>query len=152
MRNTGFAIVTLSAAVSFAAPQPVVDTDEVFQASYVEDFALDGDVGKPVWGNAKAIPRIMFQGGKPLPYRDNVRVMWSKTALYIGATMWQDVSKAEFKWDQRDMPTWNDDNLELFLFVPLDNGKNGLFQFACLWLYMRVGVINGLLAAALRAS
>lgn len=114
---------------SECAVQPVVDTDEVFPAAYTEDYVLDGDVGKAAWKNAKVLPQNMFRLGKPLPYKDEIRVMWSKSALYVGATMWQDLSKAHFKWDQRDMPTWGDDNLELFLFIPRAGGKNGLFQF-----------------------
>ena len=112
-----------------AALQPVVDTDETFTAAHTGDFAIDGDVDKPVWRGAKAVPQNMFQHGRPLPYRDEIKVLWSKTALYVGAVMWQDLSKASFKWDQRDMPTWGDDNLELFLFIPMENGRNGLFQF-----------------------
>ena len=123
------AFAAVVSARQISAAQAVVDTDEVFPAAYVEDYAIDGDVGKPVWTGAKVLPQNMYQHGKPLPYRDEIRVMWSKTAIYIGATMWQDLSKAQFKWDQRDMPTWGDDNLELFLFIPLENGKNGLFQF-----------------------
>lgn len=114
---------------AFSAAQPVVDTDEIFPAAYTEDYKIDGNLDKPVWKNAKVLPQNMHKLGAPLPYRDEIRVLWSKTALYIGATMWQDLAKASYKWDQRDMPTWGDDNLELFLFIPLENGKNGLFQF-----------------------
>ena len=109
---------------------PLSDTDIVFPAEYVEDFAIDGDVGKSVWRKATPIPGQMLRGGKEaVPYKDDVRLLWSRTALYFGATLWQDLSKASFKWDQRDMPTWHDDNLELVLFVPRANGKAGLYQF-----------------------
>ena len=129
MKTVAAMMAALAVPCAFAALQPVVDTDEVFPAAYTEDYKLDGSLDKPVWKTAKVLPQNMYQHGKPLPYRDEIRVLWSKTAIYIGATMWQDLSKALFKWDQRDMPTWGDDNLELFLFVPLENGKNGLFQF-----------------------
>ena len=130
MKHSTFFILHFTFAfAAFAALQPVVDTDEVFPAAYTADYKLDGNLDKPVWKTAKVLPQNMYQHGKPLPYKDEIRVLWSKTAIYIGATMWQDLSKALFKWDQRDMPTWGDDNLELFLFIPLENGKNGLFQF-----------------------
>ena len=129
MKSVAAMMVAMTVPCAFAAVQPVVDTDEVFPAAYTEDYELDGNLDKPVWKTAKVLPQNMYRLGKPLPYKDEIRVLWSKTALYIGATMWQDVSKALFKWDQRDMPTWIDDNLELFLFIPLEDGRNGLFQF-----------------------
>ena len=129
MKTVAAMMVAMAVPCAFAAVQPVVDTDEVFPAAYTEDYELDGNLDKPVWKTAKVLPQNMYRLGKPLPYKDEIRVLWSKTALYIGATMWQDVSKALFKWDQRDMPTWVDDNLELFLFIPLEDGRNGLFQF-----------------------
>lgn len=126
-------MMTVAAAMAslcaLSAAQPVVDTEEVFPAAYTEDFALDGNLDKPIWSTAKVLPQNMYQHGKPLPYKDEIRVLWSKTAIYVGATMWQNLSSAQFKWDQRDMPTWGDDNLEIILFIPLENGKNGLFQF-----------------------
>ena len=129
MKGEGFVAAAMSVFGAFAAMQPVVDTDEVFPAAYTEDYKLDGNLDKAVWKTAKVLPQNMYQHGKQLPYRDEIRVLWSKTAIYVGATMWQDLAKASFKWDQRDMPTWGDDNLELFLFIPLEDGKNGLFQF-----------------------
>lgn len=119
----------LLAGTVFAAAQPVVDTEFVFPAEYTEDFEIDGNVGKPEWKKASVLPGQMFQGGKEaMPYKDEIRLLYSKTALYVSATLWQDLSKATFKWDQRDMPGWMDDNLELILFMPTPSGKNGLYQ------------------------
>ena len=41
---------------SGAGHVPVVDTDEVFPAAFVEDFEVDGDVTKAVWQMAKSVP------------------------------------------------------------------------------------------------
>jgi hypothetical protein len=40
-----------------AGQVPIVDTDEVFPAAYVDDFEVDGDVTKAVWSKAKSLPR-----------------------------------------------------------------------------------------------
>ena len=95
--STLFILHFTFAFAAFAALQPVVDTDEVFPAAYTEDYKLDGNLDKSVWKTAKVLPQNMYQHGKPLPYKDEIRVLWSKTAIYIGATMWQDLSKASFK-------------------------------------------------------
>ncbi len=109
--------------------EPVVDTDEVFPAAFVEDFTLDGDMEKAVWQKSQPIPPPRKLGGKTeLPYRSDIRLLYSKTALYVGATLWQDMSQMVAKYDQRDKPLWNDDNIELFFFIPGDNG-NRIYQF-----------------------
>lgn len=112
-----------------AGIEPLVDTQEVFPAAYVEDFAVDGDMGKPVWRNARSVPAPMRRGGEEeMPFKSDIRLLYSQTALYVGATLWQDMSQMTAKWDQRDQAVWNDDNIEVFLFVPGDNG-NRLCQF-----------------------
>lgn len=45
--------------------------------------------------------------------KSDIRILYSKTAIYIGATLWQDMAQMTAKWDQRDMPIWNDDNIEV---------------------------------------
>lgn len=119
----------LAAGTVCGAAKPVVDTDFVFPAAYVEDFAIDGNVEKDVWKKASVLPPQMLEGGKEeLPYKDEIRLLYSHSALYVAATLWQDLSKGTFKWDQRDMPGWMDENLELFLFLRKEDGKNGLYQ------------------------
>ena len=114
-----------------AAGQPVVDTDVVFRAPYTEDFEIDGALTNPVWQVAEILPQICHDrnqnGGKPLPYRSDIRVAYSKTALYYGGTAYQNMNTCIAKWDQHDLSIWDDDNLELFLFVPGDDG-NILYQ------------------------
>ena len=112
-----------------ASVEPVVDTDEVFPAAFVEDFALDGDMEKAVWQKSQPIPPPRKLGGKAeLPYRSDIRLLYSKTALYVGATLWQDMSQILVKYDQHDKPIWADDNIEMFFFIPGDNG-NRIHQF-----------------------
>lgn len=119
------------AATLAAAEQPVVDTDVVFRAPYTEDFEIDGALTNPVWREAEPLPPICHDrnqfGGCPLPCRADVRVAYSKTALYYGGTIYQDMKTCIAKWDQHDLPVWDDDNLELFLFVPGEEG-NRLYQ------------------------
>ena len=109
--------------------EPVVDTNEVFPAAYVEDFDVDGDMGKPVWGTAKRVPELWDRGGNAaMQCKSDIRILYSRTALYIGATLWQDMSQMVCKWDQHDMPVWDDDNIEIFLFVHGPDGAR-LCQF-----------------------
>ena len=108
----------------------VVDTDFVFDATPVEDFAVDGDVGKAVWKGVKPIPGdfVPCRKQEPIPYRSEIRLAYSKTALYVAATLWQDMKVMTAKWDQRDQATWDDDNLETFLYIPSDKG-NRFYQY-----------------------
>jgi hypothetical protein len=104
--------------------EPIVDTDEVFPAVYVEDFKVDGDMEKDVWKKGRPIPALIdYRSKKEMPYKNDIRILYSKTAIYIGATLWQDMSQMTAKWDQRDQAIWNDDNIEMFLFVPSANGN-----------------------------
>ena len=117
------------AEVSGASLEPVVDTDEVFPAAYVEDFTVDGDLEKAVWKKATPIsPLLLRKTKKPMSYRSDIRILYSKKAIYIGATLWQDMSQMVCKWDQRDAALWNDDNLEMFLHIPGEGG-NHLYQY-----------------------
>lgn len=111
-------------ATTGAGVESVVDTDEVFPAAYVEDFKIDGDMGKDVWKKAHPVPALIdYRKKKEMPHKSDIRILYSKTAIYIGATLWQDMTQMTAKWDQRDMPIWNDDNIEVFLFVPSADGN-----------------------------
>ena len=112
-----------------AGIEPLVDTQEVFPAAYVEDFAVDGDMEKPIWRDARPVPAPKKCGGKEqMPFKSDIRLLYSKSSLYVGAALWQDMAEMTAKWDQRDQAVWNDDNIEVFLFVPGDSG-NRLCQF-----------------------
>lgn len=79
--------------LTLGAAQLLVDTDEVFPAEYVEDFELDGNLAKDVWKKAEVLPGQRIEGGKALPYKDEIRLLYSRTALYVGVTLWQVLSK-----------------------------------------------------------
>lgn len=115
----------------FGAEQPVVDTDVVFKAPYTEDFDVDGTLSNPVWRKSDVLPPMCHDrnqnGGRPLPCKADIRMAYSKTALYYGGTVYQNMSTCIAKWDQHDLSIWDDDNLELFLFVPGEDG-NTLYQ------------------------
>ena len=111
-----------------AGVEPVVDTEDIFPAAYVDDFEVNGDMDKPVWRKAKRVPELTdYRSKAAIACSNDIRILYSKTAIYIGATLWQDMSQMVCKWDQRDMPVWNDDNIEVFLFVPSEDG-NRLIQ------------------------
>ena len=117
------------AEVSGASLDPVVDTELVFPAAYVEDFTVDGDMEKAVWKKATPLPPLLSRKTKKPPKcRSDIRILYSKKAIYIGATLWQDMSQMVCKWDQRDAALWNDDNLEMFLHIPGEGG-NLLYQY-----------------------
>ena len=140
MITPGDAFAPVNAVMDASAD--TVDTDVVFEAVRTEDFTVDGDLTKPVWRKARPIPSIACYGKAwPEELKSNIRFLYSTNAIYVAATLWQDMSKVVCKWDQRDMPTWGDDNLELFLFIPLEDGKNGLFQFVINPLRVRFGIV-----------
>ena len=109
-----------------SAEVKTVDTDVVFNAAYTEDFDVDGKLGAPVWRIATPIAQ-MRDNRYPkvdLPKRADLRFAYSKTALYFGGTVWQDMKTAVYKWDQHDLPIWNDDNVELDFFLEEDDGAH----------------------------
>ncbi len=109
-----------------AATAPTVDTEVEFTAAYTEDFEVDGTLSAPVWLKAEPIGQ-MRDNRYPqvdLPRRADLRFAYSKTALYFGGTVWQDLSTAVVKWDQHDLPIWGDDNVELVLFLAEDDGNH----------------------------
>lgn len=100
-----------------------VDTDVVFEAVRIDDFVIDGDVTKPVWRKAHPIPAVSStESPWPAEYKTDIRLAYSTNALYVAATLRQDMSKLVCKWDQRDMPLWGDDNLEVFLMLTSERG------------------------------
>ena len=133
-----FAIAAPVSAARVYEPNPVpavqdsvVDTDMVFVAEETDDFAIDGEVdGKEVWCRAKPIGALVdrFKKG-PLERGPEIRLLYSSTALYVGAVVHQQMDTMMARCDQRDLPVWNDDNLEIFLFVP-SRPTPKLIQFA----------------------
>lgn len=109
----------------------VVDTDVRFVAEETDDFAVDGDVeGKAAWRGARPIGRLVnrFVNGSSAVDAD-IRLLYSGTALYVGAVVKQPMDTMTARYDQRDLPVWNDDNIEVFLFVPARPAPR-LLQFA----------------------
>ena len=113
-----------------ARGEDFVDTDVVFTATRVEDFEVDGDLGKEIWRKGVPVPAIgNRQGTWPKELSGDIRILYSTKALYVGATLWQDMSKMYAKWDQRDLAIWNDDNLEMFLHLANERGQD-LYQYS----------------------
>ena len=105
----------------------LVDTPEVLSAAYVEDFSIDGDVSKPVWKKAQPVGEFLSQKGKAaFPCATELKLLYSSTALYIGATFMQPMDKAKAQYDQDDQPIHNDDNLEIIFLVPSGKGEDML--------------------------
>ena len=118
--------VALANATVVAAVAPTVDTDVVFTAPYTEDFEVDGSLSAAVW--QKAAPIAQMRDNRypkvDLPKRADLRFAYSKTAVYFGGTVWQDMKTALFKWDQHDLPIWGDDNVELVFFLAEGDGNH----------------------------
>lgn len=105
------------------------DTTNVFEAVYTEDFTVDGDVGKSVWRKAKPIARFLSRRGEEVPpdsLATDVRMMYSATAIYVGATLCQPMDTLRAQYDQDDQPVYNDDAVEMLLLVPSGRGENML--------------------------
>ena len=104
----------------------LVDTPEVFSAAYVEDFAVDGDLTKKVWGAAKPIGPFLPMKGREFRFETEVRLLYSATALYVGASFRQPMESIRAQYDQDDQPIHNDDNMEMFFLVPSGKGEDML--------------------------
>ena len=109
----------------------VVDTDLEFSVEEADDFAVDGEVeGKAVWRRARPIGKLVNRLVNCSSAVDaEIKLLYSSTALYVGAVVKQPMDTMTARYDQRDLPVWNDDNLELFLFVP-SRPSPKLLQFA----------------------
>ena len=104
----------------------LVDTTEVFPAAYVEDFAIDGDVSKPVWNKARPIGTFLPMKGREFKHATEVKLLYSASALYIGVTFMQPMDNIKAQYDQDDQPIHNDDNVEIFFLVPSGKGEDML--------------------------
>ena len=104
----------------------LVDTTNVFTAAYVEDFAVDGDMTKPVWRKAASVPSFLPMKGKEFKQATEVKLLYSASALYVGATFHQPMDKIRAQYDQDDQPIHNDDNMEIFFLVPSGKGEDML--------------------------
>ena len=102
----------------------LVDTTNIFTAVYVEDFSVDGDVSKPIWKNAAVISHFVSRKGRAVSCRTEVKLLYSSTALYVGATLEQPMDKVNAQYDQDDQPVYNDDNVEMLLLVPSGTGED----------------------------
>ena len=104
----------------------LVDTPEVFAAAYVDDFALDGDLTKPVWDAAKPVGPFLPMKGREFKFATEVKLLYSATALYVGASFRQQTGNLRAQYDQDDQPIHNDDNMEMFFLVPSGKGEDML--------------------------
>ena len=100
----------------------LADAKEEFTAAFVEqDFEPEGSFSRKEWDAAEPMPQVVLcADGAPYPYRGTVKALYSKTALYIGGEMFQPMDAARARYDQRDQPIWDDDNLEFSLCLPVD--------------------------------
>ena len=71
----------------------LVDTTNVFTTAYVKDFAIDGDVTKPAWRNAGRVEPLLPMKGREFGYATEIKLLYSDTALYIGATFHQPMAE-----------------------------------------------------------
>ncbi len=106
-----------------------IDTDVVLKAAYVADFTLDGDRSKKVWDAAEPIPELYSVQNKKFKYASDIRLLYSPMALYVGAILEQPMGELTAKWDQHDLPVYNDDGLELIFFNEGERSDH-LYHFA----------------------
>ena len=102
------------------------DTTNVFTAAYVKDFAVDGDMAKAVWRNAAPVSPLQPMKGKAFRCATELKLLYSSSALYVGATFMQPMDKIRAQYDQDDQPIHNDDNVEILFLVPSGTGEDML--------------------------
>ena len=109
--------------------EEIVDTDLVFEAGFVRDFEVDGSLSNPAWETVASVPELKNRQDVAMACRSDVRFLYSPTALYVGAKLFQPMEKMFARIDQHDLGVWNDDNLEMFFFVPDGRGGVDLYQW-----------------------
>ena len=102
----------------------LVDTTNVFSVAYAEDFAIDGDVSKDVWRKASDLPPLLPMNGKAFAYATEIKLLYSATALYVGATFRQPMEKLRAQYDQDDQPVYEDDTFDALFHVPAGRGED----------------------------
>ena len=103
------------------------DAEETVTVPFIaHDFQVDGDMEKEVWKEAVLLPEMKTIRGESMKHRTEIRLLYSNTALYIGAVCRQDMAQLAAQYDQDEQPLWNDDNLELFFDIPGPRG--GFYQ------------------------
>lgn len=113
----------------------LVDATNVFHVAYVEDFEIDGDFTKPVWRRADPVAPFLPMAGRGMSAEakaqtaTEVRLLYSATSLYIGASFAQPMDRILVRYDQDDLGIYNDDCLEALLLVPHGRGED-LLHFA----------------------
>ncbi len=81
------------------------------------EVEMDGKLGDSAWQDAIAIPEMINRSaGTPIGPETNVRVIYSPTAIYIGAIMYEpDMEHLVAQFDQHDLAIYSDDCLELII-------------------------------------
>ena len=116
------AFAPMEAAGSGKSTETLVDCPEVFEAAFVGDFKIDGDMDKDVWKAAKPISGFESRNPRrPMEAKSELKLLYSESAIYIGGVFWQPMKTMHAEYDQHDMPVYNDDSLEAFFFVSGEN-------------------------------
>ena len=104
-----------------------IDAKEEFKAMAItNDFKVDGNLSKKIWSSAPNNGPFLTRSGNAMANKTTLKMLYSPNKLYIAASCYQDMKLLVAKYDQDEMPIWNDDNLEIFLSVP--GKKGGFFQ------------------------
>lgn len=81
------------------------------------EVEMDGNLGDSAWQDAVPIPEMLSKKTKThIGPKTDVRVLYSPTALYIGAIMYEpEMEYLVAQFDQNDLGIFNDDCLELVI-------------------------------------
>lgn len=114
-----------------AGKQPLADRPEIVPAACVPDFTIDGSRSNPFWETAPAHSRFWTPGENPkeFPYKSDIRLLYSKTALYIGGVCRQPMEQMTARYDQNDLSVWEDDCVELFFYLQGASDQRHLYQY-----------------------
>ena len=98
-----------------------------FHASGLKrEVEMDGNLGDSAWKDAISIPEMLNRRThEPLGPKTDVRLLYSPTALYVGAIMHEpDMEHLVAQFDQNDLEIYADDCLELVVDL---TGRPGLY-------------------------
>ncbi len=129
---SAFFSLTSIAQAQTSAKAPVATTHASAASRATEAPALDGDVlGDPAW--SKAVPISGFQQeqpdeGQPVSERTEVRIIFTKDTLYVGAVMYDRDPKSIIVSDaRRDAPLDDTDSFQMILDTYRDRQNGFVF-------------------------
>ena len=107
----------IEAQIEAAGFETTLEPIEFHAAGLRREVEMDGNLGDSAWQDAALIPEMINRAaGTPIGPKTEVRVLYSPTAMYVGAVMHEpDMENLVAQFDQNDLAIYSDDCLEMII-------------------------------------